>query len=418
MRVLHVAAEAAPYAKVGGLADVAGSLPAALRALGVDAQLAIPRHRGVGTVAAGMHAIDLPRLFDRPAIYGEPDDGDRYLAFGVAAAGLARSLGADLIHAHDWHAAAACLHADAIPTVLTIHNLSYQGEQPATFAARHGLRSPPAPGDRSDGEVNLLGRGLVAATAITTVSPTYAREILTAEQGCGLEPLLRERGVTGIVNGLDPDAWPLGPRVDLGLAGSGPVIGVVSRLVHQKGLDLLLAVAPALVAAGARLAVVGTGQPDLEDGFAALHAAHPDAVLFHRGFDDALARRVYAGCDLFCMPSRFEPCGLGQLIAMRHGAVPVVRRVGGLADTVAPDTGFLFDEATPEALLAVFEAALVTFRRPAAWRALVARVRAADHGWARPAATYRDLYESVLASTSTASGGNVTAGPGSTPDPP
>ena len=183
----------------------------------------------------------------------------------------------------------------------------------------------------------------------------------------------------------------------LGLTGDGPLIGVVARLFHQKGLDLLLTAAPALLADGARLVMLGTGDAELEAGFRELAAAHPDRVAVRIGFDAGLAQQIYGGCDMFCMPSRFEPCGLGQLIAMRYGAVPVARRTGGLADTITDDTGFLFDEASPEALTAALRRAFEAFADAPRWDALVRRAMAVDHSWERSARTYLELYEELAA---------------------
>lgn len=445
LKVLHVAAEAAPYSKVGGLADVAGSLPLALADLGVDCRLVTPRYRGTDVRGArdgvtgriGRHQVhvhrgqlggvevdlvECPELFDRPQVYGEPDDGDRFALLARAGLAIAEDWGADVVHAHDWHGALAPILAQGATTALTIHNLAYQGHQPPGFAPRHNLPAPPVPGDYGPEAVNLLGRGIASATAVTTVSPTYAREIQGPELGYGLEGLLAERGVRGIVNGIDvtrfdPAADPAltepfsaadpAPRCGtrrtlsalLGLDdGEAPLVGVVARLFHQKGLDLLLAAAPALLAQGAQLVVLGTGDAELESGFQELAAAHPGRVAVRVGFDAGLAQQIYGGSDLFCMPSRFEPCGLGQLIAMRYGSVPVARRTGGLADTIDDDaTGFLFDDATPEALAAALERACAAHADRPRWDAIVRRAMAADHSWASSAGRYRDLYEELAA---------------------
>jgi starch synthase len=443
LKVVHVAAEVAPYSKVGGLADVAGSLPLALAALGVECRLVTPRYRGTDIRGArdgvtgrlGRHKlhihrgqlgavevdlIECPELFDRPQIYGADDDGDRFALLARAGLAVAEDWGADIVHAHDWHGALAPMLAHGQKTVLTIHNLAYQGHQPPAFAVRHGLPLPPVPGDYGPEAVNLLGRGIATATAVTTVSPTYAKEISGPELGYGLEGLLAARGVRGIVNGIDVerfdpandpaltepfDASDPSPRAAtrrtlcalMGISGDGPLIGVVARLFHQKGLDLLLDAAPAVLADGARLVMLGTGDAQLENGFRELAAAHPGQVAVRIGFDAGLAQQIYGGCDIFCMPSRFEPCGLGQLIAMRYGAVPVARRTGGLADTIDPDTGFLFDEASPEALTAALRRAFEAFADAPRWDAIVRRAMAVDHSWARSARTYLELYEELAA---------------------
>jgi starch synthase len=420
LKVVHVAAEAAPFSKVGGLADVAGALPVALAARGHDVTLVTPRYRGTEDHALdGVEVVlvDRPELFDRTSVYGQPDDGERFAA--LAEAGVAAAAGADVLHAHDWHAALACLEA-TVPTVLTIHNLAFHGEQPPEFAGRHGLPQPPAPGDTWAGAVNLLGRGIAAATTVTTVSPTYAREILTPEFGAGHDGLLRERGVTGILNGVDtvrfdPAADPaiaahfsagepagreacrraLREELGLDLGPEAPLVGVVSRLTQQKGLDLLLEALPALRRSGAGLALLGTGDAPLEEGFRAAATAEPAAVAVRIGFDADLAQRIYAGCDLFCMPSRFEPCGLGQMIAMRYGALPVVRRTGGLADTVTEATGFLFDVAGADALAEAIERAVAAVADPDRRGAMIAAAMTADHSWAGPAAGYEHVYERI-----------------------
>ena len=442
LKVVHVAAEAVPYSKVGGLADVAGSLPLALAELGVECRLVTPRHRGTdirgardgATGRLGRHRIhvhrgqvgavevdliECPELYDRPHIYGADDDGDRFALLARAGLAIAEDWGADVVHAHDWHGALAPVLAQGRTTVLTIHNLAYQGHQPPAFAVAHGLPEPPVPGDYGPEAVNLLGRGIATATAVTTVSPTYAQEISGPELGYGLEGLLAARGVRGIVNGIDLerfdpandraltepfDASDPSPRAAtrqtlcglMGLPPGGPVIGVVARLFHQKGLDLLLDAAPALLGEGARLIVLGTGDADLENGFRALAEANPGRVGVRIGFDVGLAQQIYGGTDIFCMPSRFEPCGLGQLIAMRYGSVPVARRTGGLADTIGDDAGFLFDEASPDALIGALRRAFEAFGDAPRWNAIVRRAMAVDHSWARSAQAYLELYEELV----------------------
>jgi starch synthase len=444
LRVLHVAAEVAPYSKVGGLADVAGSLPIALASLGVDCRIVTPRYRTTDVGGAregvtgrlGRHQVhvrrgelrgvevdlvECPEMFDRPAVYGEPDDGDRFALLARAGLAIAEDWGADIVHAHDWHGALAPILADGRRTILTIHNLAYQGHQPPEFAARYGLAPPPVTGDYGPEAVNLLGRGIAAATAVTTVSPTYAREITGPELGYGLEGLLADHHLVGIINGIDTERFD--PATDDAMTepfsvddpapraatrhtlcalagidpGDGPVVGVVARLFHQKGLDLLLEAAPAALDAGCSLVVLGTGDQSLEEGFRALAATHPTRVATRIGFDVELAQQIYGGTDLFCMPSRFEPCGLGQLIAMRYGSVPVARRTGGLADTVTPETGFLFDDATPEALAGALSEAAAAFADRPRFDGLVRRGMAADHSWARSAGAYLALYEELAA---------------------
>jgi starch synthase len=469
VRILFAAAEASPYAKVGGLGDVAAALPKALARLGHDVRLLLPRSRGVladmrqvaweeelaygdgvalvralaGTLPGSdppvaVHLLDAPP-FAQAEIYGGDDEGDRFALFANAVLFDAITEAAttpDVVHVHDWHTALAPVllrarHAGdlrfaALRTVLTIHNLAYQGIQGPEFAERHGLERPPARGDTAVDAVNVLGRGIAHADRVTTVSAAYAREILEPLAGHGLDALLRERGVAGIANGIDTDVFDpatdpalavpfdaarLGARratraalaTELGLSGvDAPLVGVVSRLVAQKGLDLLLEVAPLLLDRGAQLVVLGTGEPWLEDGFRALAAARPDAAAAVIGFDADLAQRIYGGCDIFAMPSRFEPGGLGQLIAMRYGAVPLVRRTGGLADTVVPyapgqGTGFLFDDVDPAALYRAVDEALAVHRDAAEWEALQRRALAVDSSWGSAARAYAALYAATAA---------------------
>ena len=442
MRLQFVAAEAAPLVKVGGLGDVIGALPAALRALGHDVRVLMPCYHGltaadapvlwsgferfvetsvpVRVIAATptILLVDCPQAFDREQVYGEQDDGDRFALFARAALAFlaADEWKPEVIHAHDWHAALACVLERSTPTVLTVHNLAFQGWREAAFARREGLEL-----DAGGDGINLLARGIASATAVTTVSPTYAEEISTPADGMGLDALLRERRVRGIVNGIDTDMF--NPATDRSLASpfdvrtlaarapnrtallarlrlhddpAAPLLGAVTRLFDQKGLDLVLAAAPALLRRGARIVVLGTGDPVLEQGFRELAAQYPQSVAAVIDFDVQLAQQIYAGSDVFLMPSRFEPCGLGQLIAMRYGAVPLVRRTGGLADTVQHGhTGFLFDEATPEALIDAFDEALAAFRTPALWRALQTRAMVADHSWDASARAYAQLYASL-----------------------
>ena len=439
-----MAAESAPLVKVGGLGDVIGALPTALRARGHDVRVVMPSYRGLDAPGAELLwsgrerfverlvevrvlaptpmilLVECAEAFDRDQVYGEPDDGDRFALFTRAVLAFLADYEwkPEIVHAHDWHAALVPILEHETPTVLTIHNLAFQGWREAAFARREGLAL-----DAGGDGINLLGRGIANASAVTTVSPTYAREIRTPTGGMGLDGVLRERGVTGIVNGIDTDMF--NPATDraitspfdvgrlaarsanrtallgrLGLAGDGlvPVLGAVTRLFGQKGMDIVLDAAPALLQRGARLVVLGTGDPVLEERFRALAAANPQTVAAVLDFDVVLAQQIYAGSDLFLMPSRFEPCGLGQLIAMRYGSIPLARRTGGLADTVVPgQTGFLFDEASPEALVEAYDEALKVFHAKPRWRALQTRAMLADHSWDASAREYEELYERLSA---------------------
>ena len=478
LRVLHVAAEIFPLVKTGGLADVVAALPVALAALGADVRLLLPglpavleAVQGVRTVIdigacfgamrvrlllaqmphtqMPVYIVDAPYLFRRGGnpyqdSRGEewPDNPQRFALLGWVAAHLAAG-DADpqwlpsVVHAHDWHAAMACAFmADHAATdsasIFTVHNLAFQGLFPMHDWALLGLASrlmSPS-GLEFHGQLSFMKAGLKFADRVTTVSPTYAREISTHEFGCGLDGVVRGRGadVSGILNGIDPEVWNpardpaiaqrydaralAGKRacrtalqVELGLQPDDKalVLTLVSRLTSQKGLDLLLAALPELVAQGVQLAVQGSGEPTLEAAFRIAQAAHPGRVHVHIGYDEARAHRLVAGADAIAVPSRFEPCGLTQLYGLRYGTLPIVRRVGGLADTVRNDTGatdtaspgFTFDAATPAAFAAAVGRAVTAFGQPERWQAMMRRAMARDLSWKGPARDYLALYEAV-----------------------
>jgi len=457
LRVAFVAAEAAPFAKVGGLADVAGSLPQALARLDCDVTLYVPLHgtidrakwaipdrgveRSVGYGAVRVRVIypaierDGVRVvfvsakrIGRDRVYGATDDAKRYAFFCRAVATALADEPVDIVHAHDWHAALLIPMAGRkAATVFTIHNLAYQGKTSAEILAPVGLpKTRVAP--EKPGECNPMARAIARADIVSTVSPRYAKEILTAEFGEGLEDLLRQRkaDVRGIVNGIDTDVFdpahdphiaaPYTADDRRGKAGcktalqaegglrvdaETPVLGVIGRLVEQKGVDLLTAVAPDLLEAGAQLVVLGTGDPAYEERWRKLRERYPSRLFLTLGFDAALAQRVYAGCDLFLMPSRFEPCGLGQLISLRYGTIPVVRAVGGLADTVRDvdehprdGNGFAFTRYDRTAFSGALARALRAFRRDGdVWNALRGRAMHEDHSWTASATQYVELYQ-------------------------
>ncbi len=482
MRVLQVAAEVYPLIKTGGLADVAGALPQALQAAGAQVRLLLPGlpaiRQGVGPLrevcslgplfGAGrvrllrgelpglqaVYIVDAPYLYDRPGnpYLGPdgrewPDSLQRFALLGWVAAHLAAGeLDPDwkpqVLHAHDWHAAMACAYLSARPvrdvaSVFTVHNLAFHGlfdpadffllGLPARFMAPSALEF--------HGQFSFIKAGLKFATRITTVSPTYAREIRTLEFGSGLDGVIRARGadVSGILNGVDPQVWDPGADAELpvrygaadlagkaqckaalqqalGLApeADAPLFGVVSRLTAQKGLDLVLEALPDLVAQGAQLAVQGSGDAALEAAFRQAMARYPGRVAVRLGYDEGFAHRLIAGSDAILVPSRFEPCGLTQLYGLRYGTVPIVRRVGGLADTVvdASDdtlardvaTGFSFVPATAEALGRTLQRAVLAYRQPAQWRQLMRRGMAQDFSWQPVAREYLALYEQAIAS--------------------
>ncbi|MCA1668392.1 MAG: glycogen synthase [Thermomicrobia bacterium] len=481
-----LSAEVAPYAKVGGLADVAGSLPLALAAAGHEVVVAMPRYgaidpvrfaldppmrglmvtlgwgtsHGFGFFTGRMGADDLPDaarpriiladntlLFGAPQVYGLPYEHERFFFFCRAALQWCTENGwqPDIVHCHDWHTAIA-IHWlryalqwdrfwDGTATVFTIHNLAYQGVFGGDYlfglADVNGTQMLPIEYARFGGAANPMARGIVEADIVNTVSPTYHDEVRTPESGEGLDTILRERGDAfgGILNGINEAVWnpATDPAIaahydaenhaakaenkaalqrDLGLDSDprAPVIGVVARLVEQKGFDLVATIADRIVDQGAQLVVLGSGDPAIEDAFRLVATERPQRVAVRLGFDARQASRIYAGSDLFLMPSRFEPCGLGQMIAMRYGTIPIVRRTGGLADTVTDydplartGTGFVFDSYDAEACFAAVARALEVYRDPAAWDVLIANAMARDFSWAASARQYTALYRRAAA---------------------
>lgn len=480
MKVLHAAAEVFPLIKTGGLADVLGALPQALRERGADVRLLLPglpavlesvsQARLVADLAPAFGAArarlllgrmptsELPAyVIDAPLLYRRagspyqdslgvdwPDNLQRFGLLGWVAAQLAggaldSSWSPAVLHAHDWHAAMACAylnaHAVAAPaSVFTIHNLAYQGLFPPGDCALLGLSSrylSPAALE-FHGRLSFMKAGLKFADRITTVSPTYAREIATHEFGAGLEGVVRSRGadVSGIVNGIDTKVW--NPATDSALAQRydakqlqgktgckaalqarfglrddlrAPLLGMVSRLTAQKGVDLLLQALPELLREGVQLAVQGTGDAELEAAWRNAAQAHPGRVGVRLRYDEVGAHALVAGADMLLVPSRFEPCGLTQLYGMRYGTVPVVHRVGGLADTVhdadeatgAPATGFTFDQASAASLVAALRRALQAFGQAPRWAELMFAGMNQDLSWDGPARQYMALYENCIA---------------------
>ncbi len=406
----------------------------------VEAEL----YRVAGPEGADVYLLRADPYFDRDALYGSAsgdyaDNAERFAFFGRAALAAVDRLGDfDVLHCHDWQTALApvFLHADAaryphlqrLRTALTIHNLGYQG----IFWALdwHLLQLDwkyfSSAALEFHGQINYLKGGLVFADAITTVSPRYAQEICTPELGWGLDGVLQSRrhALVGILNGVDYRVWspeadprlaasysrgnPSGKHLcklalqrQLGLAEEPalPLLGVVSRLAAQKGVDLILEAAPALLAEPVQLAVLGSGEAAYESGLADLARRHPRQCAAHIGFDDGLAHRIEAGADIFLMPSRYEPCGLNQIYSLRYGTAPVVRATGGLDDTVGEfdeatgsGTGFKFGPYTGGALLSAVRRALEIYRRPASWARLVDNGMAADFSWERSARRYAELY--------------------------
>ncbi|HXN07232.1 MAG TPA: glycogen synthase GlgA [Nitrospiria bacterium] len=479
MRILYMTSEAFPFAKTGGLGDVSGSLPAALGHLGHDVKIVMPKY---GTIAKALWGLErfksfaldfcgkenyltvwkslLPEssveiffiesalLSNRPGIYGEegkdyPDNLERFSLFSRAALEIPDLLNwhPDILHANDWQTSLAFLYLQSIlqdkplfkkiAKVLTIHNLAHQGIFPGSEFSKTGLSrdffTPSAL--EFYGQINLLKGGLVSADIITTVSPTYGREILTPEYGFGLEGVLhaRRKDLHGIINGVDYKKWD--PATDPNIPAMYspenmegklacksalqrrckfketdlPVVGIVSRLVYQKGVDLVLEIMEELMALDLQLVVLGTGNSDYEQKLSSEGRKFKNKLSVHVTFNEIFAHRVEAGADIFLMPSRFEPCGLNQLYSLRYGTVPVVRKTGGLADTVVDATplniksgvatGFVFENADADSLLKTLQLALCFYKEKGVWRNLMRAGMYSDFSWERSASEYVKLYE-------------------------
>ena len=473
-----VGSEAFPFSKTGGLADVLGALPGALGRLGHRVTLVTPKYRGAGArgvsrtilvsgiagaapetkvieqpLAENVRAalVDRPELYDRESIYGiggDYSDSPRRFGFLCKAAleyAVQGTDSYDLLHCHDWQGGLAPVYLrtryasepklNRMAAVYTVHNLAYQGLFAPDWLPSLELGPEMLSMDALEfwGQISLLKGGIVFSDRITTVSPTYAREIQTREYGAGFEGILaaRARDLSGILNGIDTERWD--PRRDpflpepydettlegkdaarralmelLGLRNTfdslpRPLVGIVSRLVDQKGFDLIAELASSLPEYGS-FAVLGTGDPQYEQMWRDLAAAYPERVAARIGFDDPLAHLIEAASDIFLMPSRFEPCGLNQMYSMRYGTVPVVRATGGLDDTVTDyddrtesGTGFTFADYTAPALLAAMLRARAVFAKPHIWKKLQIAGMRQDFSWDRSAREYVKLYESALA---------------------
>ncbi|MBI2845957.1 MAG: glycogen synthase GlgA [Chloroflexi bacterium] len=477
LKILFLAAEVVPFAKTGGLADVAGSLPKALQALGQDIRISLPRYGRIDREKFGLrkvldpfpvpldnsqqpaeiwetsleglvpvYMVENQNLFDREGIYMYPDDAERFIFWSRASLEMLPRLNwiPDIIHTNDWHTALIpnwlkTVYRQSLPrtaTLYTIHNLAYQGifghrVLEIAGVAEYGFEYQPQMADLNR-VVNFMGRGIQFADAVSTVSETYAREILTPEFGEGMDPLLRERKdrVFGILNGIDSqvldpasdphiavhfDGQNLEPRVEnklalqkeAGLETSAqiPLVGMISRLTDQKGFDLLIQILePLLNNHSLQFVLLGTGEERYHQAFQNLARRFAGRVAVFLTFNTPLAQRIYAGSDIFLMPSRFEPCGLGQMIAMRYGSVPVVRRTGGLADTVQDfdpqhqeGTGFVFTAYEPMALYGALVRALETYKHRDIWRSIMLRGMSQDFSWQASAQRYLDLYHRALA---------------------
>lgn len=490
LNLLIVSSEAVPYAKTGGLADVAGALPLALAKLGHDVILLLPRYRcvsessrsfrsvcrlhvptpqgpidtlieedvvpvGEGEYRVRVWTIQNDAFFDRPGLYQDrsndyPDNLDRFSFFCRATIEVIAYLrtacrwNTHILHLHDWQTALCAVYlktvdqdrpeVQGVHSVLTLHNVGYQGLFPGEQFDKTSLpRSLFAPaGLEYYGSVNLLKGGIIFADYVTTVSPTYAREILTPEFGFGLDGVLRNRAdqLLGILNGIDIDRW--NPETDSYLPAnysvtdrsgkrmckqalqrefhlpesSAPLLGIIARLTSQKGLDLVEAIIPRLMAMDLQLVMLGTGEPELEAKLELLRSRYPHRMALRVGFDEGLAHRIEGGADIFVMPSRYEPCGLSQLYSLRYGTVPVVRKTGGLADTIVPltsksgqtgqATGFHVEADTAEALLAVLRGAAIVYQDRPTWNHLIMAGMTTDVSWARSANEYDKLFVSLV----------------------
>ncbi|MFK7879537.1 glycogen synthase GlgA [Roseobacter sp.] len=476
MKILFVASECAPFVKTGGLADVIGAVPKALAALDVTARVLLPVYPALKDLASKGETVwqsetlqggaarvvacqsdgiellllDAPHLFDRPGnIYIGPDGEDwsdnaqRFSALSFVAAEIAvqgvQGWRPDVVHAHDWQAGLVPVYLRqrgerTPPSVLTIHNIAFQGLFDPTLMTELGLSSESYTPEGMEffGQIGFLKAGIAFCDKITTVSPTYARELMLPEFGMGLEGLLQARSsdLCGILNGIDLDVWS--PEEDdllvapysarrlkqkaqnraevlrrFGLENDtdGPVFCIISRLTTQKGLDLVLEALPVMAARGAKLAVLGNGDKALENGFVAAAQAHPGSVGVIIGYDEPLSHLMQGGCDAILIPSRFEPCGLTQLYGLRYGTLPVVARTGGLADTVIDAneaalmtkcaTGVQFAPVTIDALEQAILRTCDLYEQPSVWAGMIRRAMRHPVGWDVSAQAYKDIYTSL-----------------------
>ena len=469
MKILFASAEVYPLAKVGGLGDVAGSLPAALRDLGHDVRIVMPRYGSVtatgkdlGTFAVGIggadheaklratkldgvpvYLVDFSPLFDRPKVYEYPDDGQRFAFFAKAVLDLlpAAKFWPDVIHCNDWHTALAPAFLQSlagddpyrrIRSVLTIHNLQHQGLFGRDLFEWTGLPldmwNPE--GVEFYGGFNFLKAGIVYADRVNTVSPTYAKEIQTPEQGYGLDGLLRSRSakLSGILNGIDYGVWnpakdphisqkyskstlekkaknkaALQKEAGLPAEATIPLLGIVSRVTEQKGFDILIPAIPDLLNLGVQIVLLGTGEKVYEEPLAHFASARKGFVAYLK-YDESLAHRIYSGSDFFLMPSKFEPCGLGQEISLRYGTIPIVRATGGLADTVVDiesdpkaANGFRFSAYSPAAIVQAVARATAFYRQRGPWNSLRRLAMSQDLSWSRSGVEYVELYRRATA---------------------
>ena len=456
MNILHASSEVFPYSKTGGLADATAALARAQAAAGHTVTLVTPLYRGIREQFPGLEPlgqaeppamvwrlepepnltvlfIDEPEWFDRDGLYGHADDAERFIFFSKCVARLAKRT--EIVHAHDWQSGLVMPLLTDVPVgkVFTIHNAAYQGRFPADKFELTGL--PESFFDwrqlEFHGDVSFLKGGIVCADLVTTVSPRYARELLTKEYGCGLEGVFQARGdrLTGVLNGVDYTEWNTTDNPHLAAAYSGdspggkaankralqrelglpeladvPLLGNISRFTDQKGIDILLGALEKLLGGGVVFQFVGlgSGDPLLEQAMSGLAKRHPDRVAVQIGYDTGLAHRIEAGSDFYVMPSRFEPCGLNQLYSLRYGSVPVVRATGGLDDSVidlgqgdALATGIKFTDYSAEALGQALGRALALYARPKRLAKVRDNGMRADFSWGQTTAEYERLYAKI-----------------------
>ena len=472
MKVCFIAAEAAPFVKVGGLGDVIGSLPKALRELGVDARVILPLYSSINRERFGLkykayqfvdlgwrhsycgifetevdgvpcYFVDNEQYFNRDSIYGQIDDGERFAFFSKASLEILPALDfkPDVVNVNDWHTALSVIYLDVLKSreaefykdmksVLSIHNIEFQGRfNPYEMGNLFGLENKYFDALIYNGDVNLLKGAIQLADRVNTVSETYAREILDPYFSYGLDKILTvEQGkLRGILNGIDVDKFnpktdPMIPvnydlktfedkvqnklafqkEMDLEVNADIPLIGMVTRLTHQKGIDLILQASEEILKTGAQLVILGTGDAHYESALRSLEHYRHDRVRSILLFSNEMSAKIYAASDLFLMPSKTEPCGLSQLISMRYGTVPVVHRVGGLRDTVIPFTGvegngFTFESFQAGDMMdAIYRAVTCFYQSPDEWKQIIKNNLQKDVSWEQSAKKYLDLYHEVV----------------------
>ncbi|MGB3478901.1 MAG: glycogen synthase GlgA [bacterium] len=455
MKVAFIASEATPYAKTGGLADVVGALPISLKRLGLKVTVFLPRYKGIRgnlcdhiSIAMGekydisvykdddFYFIDYPDFYNRDGLYGTekgdfPDNCERFTLFSKVVSQLILKSSYDIVHCHDWQTGLIPLYMklgkSRARSIFTIHNLGYQGRFPAQKFPILGLDNGYFTPESMEyyGDINFLKAGILYSDVVTTVSQNYAQEIQTPEMGFGLDGVLRTRqaSLIGIVNGIDYDQW--NPQTDdliynkyadftgkqknkqrlmdeCGLGGARPLIGMVSRIAGQKGFDILVKAFDSIIDMGFNMIILGSGDESFQKKLTTFCTVHPQRVSVNIKFDNKLAHRIYAGSDFFLMPSRYEPCGLGQLISLRYGTIPIVRHTGGLADTItdydpvsAKGNGFIFTEYSSKHLVAVLSRSMMNYNCRDVFEKLSEKCMTINFSWRESAKKYVQLYKNT-----------------------